>query len=129
MKLNFTMLATALSLVIAAPAVMAADSTYKAETEVKKSDDGSYKRTTTEKSEGATGSTSEETKVKVDVNKDGSADKTVETESTNDPKGLMNKQTTKTKDTVKHKRNGKTVMEHKKTVNGDTVEDHEKTVR
>lgn len=127
MNTKLTMLATALSLVIAAPAI-AADSTYKAETEVKKSDDGSYQKTTSEKSAGKTGSTSMETKTNVDVNKDGTVDKSVETESTNDPKGLMNKQTTKTKDSVKHKK-GKTVMKHKKTVNGDTVEDSEKEVR
>ena len=128
MNTKLTMLATALSLVIAAPAAMAADSSYKAETEVKKSEDGSYKKTTSEKSAGESGSTSMETKTKVDVNKDGTVDKSVETESTNDPKGLGNKNTTKTKDIVKHKKD-KTVLKHKKTVNGDTVEDREKEVR
>jgi hypothetical protein len=127
MNMKLTMLATAFSLVIAGPA-LAADSSYKAETEVKKDEDGSYKKTTTEKSAGESGSTSMETKTKVDVNKDGTVDKSVETESTNDPKGLMNKNTTKTKDSIKHKKD-KTVLKHKKTVNGDTVEDSEKEVR
>ena len=127
MNMKLTMLATAFSLVIAGPA-LAADSSYKAETEVKKDEDGSYKKTTTEKSAGESGSTSMETKTKVDVNKDGTVDKSVETESTNDPKGLMNKNTTKTKDSIKHNKD-KTVLKHKKTVNGNTVEDSEKEVR
>lgn len=127
MNFKLALVATVATLALSSNAI-AADSTYKAETEIKKDKDGSYTKTTSETGSDNTGASSVKTETDVEVNKDGTVDKTVETEVTKDPKGLMNKEKTKVKDSVKHK-DGKAVIKHKKTVNGDTVEDTEKEVR
>ena len=74
----------------------------------------SYTKTTSAKHNTAAGDTSAKTKVDVDVNKDGTVEKTTETKEVNDPNGLMNKDTTKTKEKVKTHKDGTTTVEHKK---------------
>lgn len=109
-------------------AAYAADEKYESKVKVEKKDDGSYKETSkTSHTDTAGTTTSSERKVDVDVDSDGSTDKTVKTETTTDPKGLMNKETEKTKDTEKSKADGTVSTSHKKTVNGKTVEDTKET--
>lgn len=118
------LLASAAALTLAAPAFAADKETYKSETKVEKDTDGDYKaKTETTKTDAAGTTTSVEKKVDIDVDKHGNVDKTVKTEETVDPKGLMNKTTTKTTDTEKTKADGTTETSHKKKVNGKTVED------
>jgi len=113
---------TAIALALSVPAY-AADASYKAETTVKKDDDGDYKATTTEKSTDADGTNSKRTtSVEVDADKDGNYDRTVKTKTVNDPEGLMNKTTVETKKT-EELNDGKLEVSTKKKVNGDTVVD------
>lgn len=106
----------------------AADEKYDSKVKIEKKEDGSYKETTkTSHTDTAGTTTSAERKVDVDVNSDGTTDKTVKTEVSTDPKGLMNKETEKTKDMEKTKSDGTVESSHKKTVNGKTVEDTKDT--
>ena len=107
----------------------AANENVKAEsqskTTVEKDADGHYSRKQTSSSEStdAQGTTTQsEINVKVDTDADGNAQRKVTTESSTDPKGLMNKTKSKTIDNVKY-RNGKVEKTHKKVVNGKTVEE------
>lgn len=86
---------------------------------------GNYhtKRTVSAESTDAVGTTtSTQTNVKVDANTNGNDEKTVTTETTVDPKGLMNKKKTVVTDSIKHK-DGKREVSHQKKVNGTTVEE------
>lgn len=105
-------------------AAFAADEKYESKTKVEKGSDGDYKeKTTTSNTDAAGTTTSSEHKVKVDVKSDGTTSKTVQDENTTDPKGMMNKETTKVKDTEKTHTDGTVDTTHKKTVNGKTTED------
>lgn len=90
---------------------------------VKTDADGDSKSESVTKSTTAGGTTDKvETKSSVKHGKHGK--KTVkETTSTHDPKGLMNKEVSKTTDTTEVKADGTAETEHKETVNGKTVED------
>lgn len=90
---------------------------------VKTEANGDSKSESVTKSTTAGGTTDKvETKASVKHTKHGR--KTVkETTSTHDPKGLMNKDVSKTVDTTESKADGTTETEHKETVNGKTVED------
>ena len=102
----------------------AADEKFESKVKIEKKDDGSYKETSKTSNTDAAGTTmSAERKVDVDVDSDGTMDKTVKTQVVTDPKGLMNKETEKTKDTEKLKADGTVETTHKKTVNGKKVED------
>ena len=103
----------------------AADETYESKTKVSQDKDGSYKKESKETMDDAHGSSSATQTDKMNVDSKGNTERTVETQSKDDPKGLFNTNKVKTKDVVKSK-DGKTTTEHKKTVNGDTVE-HTKT--
>lgn len=128
MNKTLTLLAaTVAAAAFAAPAMAEDKTTYKAETKIEKSASGDYTRTSTEERKDASGKVSAETKVDVDVNKDGGMTKTVETKTVDDPKGLLNKQTTKTEDMVKTTADGKIETSHEKTVNGKKVEDRSTT--
>lgn len=123
MKYTSALFTTLAALSLAAPA-FAADETYKSETKVERNNDGSGKANVTVEKSDAAGSKTYNRETSVDMDDDGDAEKTVETKSTTDPKGLFNKDTVKTKDTVKRE-DGHLKTEHTKTVNGKTVEDSE----
>lgn len=126
MRKMMTVLLATTAMTFAAGQALAADATYKAETTIKKSDDGSYKKETNVESKDAAGRVATDVTVDRDVDSDGNVEKTTTVEKTNDPKGLWNKQTDKTKETVKME-NGKVSAETKRTVNGDTVVDSKTT--
>ena len=119
-----TMLLTSVAaLMLSAPAFSADKQSYEAKTKIEKDSDGNYsEKTKAEKTDVEGTTTSSEKNVSVDVDSNGAVDKTIKTETTTDPKGLMNKQTTKTKDTTKVNADGSVDAAHKKVVNGKTVE-------
>lgn len=119
------LLTTLAGIALAAPA-FAADSNYKTEMEIERNDDGSYKKSVTAEHDSGSGKVSSETTTELDVKDDGSSVKKVVTKDVDDPKGLLNKQTTKTETEVKVDNNHVTKTATK-TVNGRTVEDHEET--
>jgi hypothetical protein len=117
-------LAAVSGLALAIPAYAADSSTVQATDKVEKGADGSYYEKGSASSSGtdANGTyTSEDKKVKTDIDANGNGKKSVKTTNVNDPKGLFNKTKTVTTDTEKFK-NGKTETDHEKTVNGTTVE-------
>lgn len=71
-----------------------------------------------------TGGTTDKVETKASVKHGKHGKKTVKkTTAVHDPKGLMNKEVTKTTDTSEVKANGTTEVEHKETVNGKVVEE------
>lgn len=127
MKKIYILPAALLTIGLTAPA-FADDTTIKAksETTIKKDEDGSYKKkqTNSEKVTDSAGTTTtSETKVKVESDADGDAKKEVTTETTSDPKGLMNKTKTVATDSVTYK-DGKVETKHKKKIDGKVVEEH-----
>lgn len=119
MKLNSKFLITLAGVALVTPAL--AEESYKSETEVQISEDGSAERSVTIESETDAGSKKYESETSVDVDDDGDGERTTETKTTTDPDGLFNKSTTKTTDTVKTE-DGKTSHEYEKEVDGETVE-------
>ncbi len=126
MQKLLTMLAIA-GVTLGAPAFAADKVTSETDThsKVESKSDGSYEETSKAKQvrTDASGKSSAETKVDVNVDKTGEREKTTTTTQVDDPKGLFNKSKTVTKDKVKHK-DGKVTVSHKKKVNGKTTEDH-----
>jgi len=113
MKKNLIILASVAAFALSAP-VFAADSSYDTKTE---STDTAGTTSTSEKH------------VTSEADSKGNTSKTVKTEKTVDPKGLMNKTSVKTKDTAKSNVDGTTKTTHKKVVNGTTVEDSSSTTK
>lgn len=117
-----TLLMTTAALAFVSPS-FAADTSVKSEASVDREDDGSYsKKVSAEKTNNAGTKMTAETEVDYDRNDDGDAVKKTVAKETSDPKGLFNRDTTKTTTTEKL-RDGKLTVEHEKTVNGDTVVD------
>jgi hypothetical protein len=115
---------TGISFIVPAAFADTMKSEIKSKTTMEKDEKGNYdaKRTTTSESVDSSGTLNKtDTTVKVDVDADGDASKTVTTENVVDPKGLLNKNKTVTKDVMKNK-NGQTELRHVKKINGDTVE-------
>lgn len=120
MNKHFALLTAAASLAMAAPA-LAEDVSATSNSSVNYDDHGGYtKKSAAEHIDAAGTKTTSDTKVTLDKDKHGNIEKRVETNTTTDPKGLLNKQTEKTVDTVKTI-DGKASYETKKTVNGETV--------
>ncbi len=127
MKMIYFLPAAMFGVGLAAPSF--AQDTVSAETKMKttveKDDAGNYtkKQARTTKTIDESGTTSKtETKVKVESDADGDAERTITTETSTDPKGLMNKSKTMTTDSVKYE-DGKVEKKYKKTVDGKTVEE------
>ncbi|MBY0406565.1 MAG: hypothetical protein K2Q01_02645 [Rickettsiales bacterium] len=117
------LLVTASALAFTAPA-FAADEKIESKVTIEKDDDGEYKETAkTSHTDTAGTKTTSERKVEVDVSDDGSVEKTVKTKQVTDPKGLMNKDTEKSKTVEKTSADGTVETSTKKTMNGKTVED------
>lgn len=112
-------------------AAFAADEVAKGETKVEYKDDGGYKSTQSSEHVNADGTkTSSEAKVDVDVDKDGQVEKTVKTESTTDPKGLLNAKKDTSKAEVEEKDRGgykQTVTREHKDSDGTNVKEKSTT--
>jgi hypothetical protein len=122
MKKLATLLMTTAAVALSAPS-FAADPSVKAESSIDRHDNGGYtKKVNAEKTNAAGTTTSAQTEVDLSVDDDGNATKTTTTKEATDPKGLWNKDTTKTKTTEKLN-DGKLTVKHEKTVNGTTVID------
>ncbi len=117
MNKTLSLLAAVAGVAFAAPS-FAAEESYESKVKVEKDADGDMTKKVTEESTDASGKVKTETKAEVDVDANGT-EKTVTTKTVNDPKGLMNKTTTKTEDKV-HKDGTHT---HTKKVNGKKVEE------
>ncbi len=118
-----TLLTTAaVALAFAVPAMAANTTEVKTDSKLEQNRDGGYDATTKVEKSTPSGTIKNETETNLDVDSNGDAKKTTTVEHTNDPKGLLNKHTTKSK-TVAKTKDGKTTVEHTKKVDGDTVED------
>lgn len=122
-----TLLATTAAIALAAPTFAADVTGVKSETTVERKDNGGYEKTSAAEKTTAHGKATAETDVELDVNDDGSREKTTTTKEVNDPKGLWNKDTVKTKTTEKLDADGKLRVESEKVVNGKTVSETKKT--
>lgn len=121
MKTLLALLAVSTTLV-ATPALATESTSIEAKHSVKTDADGNVKEKYSKVTKDAAG-TKSVTKVdaKVDVDSNGDVKKTLTTEESTDPKGLMNKEKTTTKEVVETKK-GQTEKHVKKVVNGKTVE-------
>ena len=126
MKLSTLLVSTVATFAIAGAAVASDKTSVKAETSLENKDNGGYTKETTVEKNSPSGTVKDETKVDVKVKDNGDTDKTATTEHVNDPKGLMNKHTSKTK-TEQETKDGKTKTKHTKTVDGNTVENTTET--
>jgi len=118
---------TAIAMVALAAPVFAATESATSQTKVERDSNGNYDRKTTTENTDAAGTTTENsTEVKVKQDSNGNYKKTVESDSSTDPKGLWNKTTAKSTTTEERNADGSTSYHHKKKINGTTVED-EKT--
>jgi hypothetical protein len=126
MKKIFILAASSVAFAGSAHAAETVSATTQAKTTVERDASGNYekKQKVTAKSTDEAGTTTKsETKVDVEIDADGSGEKTVKHESVTDPKGLMNKTKTVTTDTIKQKDDGTVSTKHKKTVDGKIVEE------
>ena len=118
-------LLTALALTaFVAPAF--ADDTVSAtsKTKVEMDSDGNYDRKTTSEQTDVLGTTTEsKVKVKVKHDRHGNVTKSVDSKNVVDPKGLLNKTTTKSSTSEEHNVDGSTEYHNKKKINGKTVVD------
>lgn len=122
MTKTFALLATVAAFAVAGPA-LAAEGTVKSDTSVNYDAKGNYEKETSAERTNANGTkVTTDAKVNVEADDDGNIEKKIETKTTTDPKGLFNKETEKTVDTIKNV-DGKTTYETKKTVNGEVVVD------
>lgn len=123
MKKHFVLLSTVAAITLSGSAFAAEKTTYESKTNVERDSKGNYnEERKTEKTNAAGTTTITKEKVEVDVHGNGDVDNTVKSEKTTDPKGLMNKRSTKTTDTQDVKHDGSSKNTHKKVVDGKTVE-------
>ena len=95
MKTRTQLLATIAALAISSPAFAADKTTYESKTKVESDSRGNYNEESKTKRTNASGSMTYKEKVNVDVHSNGDVDNTAQTETISDPKGLMNKHSTK----------------------------------
>lgn len=123
-SLNYKLLllAAATSLSLGATATYAeTTASEKVETKMERDADGNYvKKTTTESKDAAGTKTIGNSEIKVKADADGSYKKTVESKSSSDPDGLMNKSQVTSKDSVKSDDDEYTEEHSMVTKNGDT---------
>jgi hypothetical protein len=124
-------LLTALAVLSLSTAAYAADVSTNVKTDLKVKSDASgsnYDKTTkTEQNDSADTTTKTNDEVKVKTDAEGNVKKTVETTTTTDPKGLMNKSTAKSTTTTEENADGTTSYKHKKKVDGKVVEENNQT--
>lgn len=115
---------------IAFQAAAADKTSYETKTNVERDAKGNYnEETKTEKTNAIGTTTTTKEKVEVDVHANGDVDNTVKREKSTDPRGLLNKHTTKITDTQDVKHDGSSTNTHKKVVNGKTVESETQTTK
>ena len=130
MKNASILLASVAAIALSAPAFAADKESFESKTKIEKDSNGNYdEKSKTEKTDTAGTTTTSQKKVDVDVDSKGNVDKTVKTKESVDPKGLMNKKTIKTQDTVKTKSDGTVETSHKKVMDGKTVESTSETTK
>ncbi len=122
MKTHIVLLASVAAFAMVGSAFAAEKETYESKTKVTSDSKGNYNEDSKTEKTNAAGSSVRKEKVEVDVHANGDVDNTVESEKTTDPKGLMNKTSTKTTDTQDVKHDGAVKNTHKKVVDGKTVE-------
>lgn len=122
MKRHMTWLATAA--LLAAPAF--AEVEVEHESSIERGKHGSFEAESETKREDESGKMSRTTEVDVDLDADGEGEATRTTKIVEDPKGLLNKTTTKIEE-KKTVDDGQVTIKQKKTVDGDVVEEHEST--
>ena len=128
MKLTTLLATTAAVMTFAGVAVAADKTSVKAETTLEQNKNGGYDKDTTVEKSTPSGSVKDESETKLKVDDNGDSEKTTTNKHVNDPKGLMNKHTSKDTTKVKTK-NGTTTTEHTKKVDGNTVIDSNSTTR
>jgi len=130
MKTHIALLASVVTLTLGGVAMAAEKTSYESKTNVERDSKGNYnEETKTEKTNTAGTTTTTKEKVEVDVHANGDVDNTVKTEKITDPKGLMNKRSTKITNTQDVKHDGATKNTHKKTIDGKTVESTTETTK
>jgi hypothetical protein len=123
MKTHILLLASVAVFTLAGAAMAAEKTSYESKTNVERDSKGNYnEESKTEKTNAAGTTTTTKEKVEVDVHANGDVDNTVKSERTTDPRGLMNKRSTKITNTQDVKHDGSSKNTHKKVVNGRTVE-------
>ena len=123
MKTHILLLASVAVFTMGAAAMAAEKTSYESKTNVERDSKGNYnEESKTQKTNAAGTTTTTKDKVEVDVHADGDVENTVKSEKTTDPRGLMNKRSTKVTDTQDVKRDGSSKNTHKKIVDGKTVE-------
>lgn len=125
---------TAGAMLAVANPVFAADETTSVKTKIEtrndQKSDGSgeqQKKIRAESTDAAGTKTTEETVVKEKVDEKGDGSRTVETTTTTDPEGLMNKSTTTTTDKTEVK-DGKATLHREKKVDGKVVDETKESV-
>ena len=130
MKTHILLLTSVAALTISGAAFATDKTSYETNTTVDRDAKGNYnEESKTKKTNAAGTTTTTKEKVEVDVHDNGDVDNTVKSEKTTDPRGLMNKHSTKTTDTQDVKHDGSSKNTHKKVVDGNTVEDVTKTTK
>jgi hypothetical protein len=123
MKTHILLLTSVAVFTLAGAAMAAEKTSYESKTNVERDSKGNYnEESKTEKTNAAGTTTTTKEKVEVDVHANGDVDNTVKSERTTDPRGLMNKRSTKITNTQDVKHDGSSKNTHKKVVNGRTVE-------
>jgi hypothetical protein len=123
MKTHILLLASVAAFTLGGAAMAAEKTSYESKTNVARDSKGNYnEESKTEKTNAAGTTTTTKEKVEVDVHANGDVDNMVKSEKTTDPRGLMNKRSTKITDTQDVKHTGATKNTHKKVVDGKTVE-------
>ncbi len=121
-----TSLALFAGLALVAAPVWADDVEVESKSSIEHGKHGSFEATSETERHDEHGKMTKKTDVDVDLDADGEGEAKRETKIVNDPKGLLNKTTTKIEETKKVD-DGKVVLKQKKTVDGDVVEEHETT--
>jgi hypothetical protein len=122
MKTRIFLLSTVAAFTVASSAFAAEKTSYESKTSVDSDSKGNYNEESKTKKTNSAGSMTHKEKVRVDVHSNGDVENTVRTENISDPKGLMNKRSTKVTDTQDVKHDGSSKNTHKKVVDGKTVE-------
>ncbi len=126
---TISMITLVATVALSAPAFAATESA-ESKTTIERDSKGNYKEENKSQNTNANGTTNAtESKSTVDVKSNGTVDQTVKTEESHDPKGLMNKTSTKTTDSKETTKNGNQTVTHKKVVNGKTVESTTETTK
>lgn len=121
MKTLASILMASAAFTITVPA-FAEDTSASSDARVEARDNGGYSKEANAERVTSEGKQTSQTKVDLSVDDNGNKKKVTSTTETNDPKGLFNKDTVKTK-TTEQLKDGKLSIESKKTVNGTTVKE------